>query len=228
MNKRQTDKVKKINLAVFDAKLRAMGEAGAFDGTMEDSLYRLFEQTEPVELSPDEKSRFYHTVTKASAENAIKEARRKTPVSRLPFGRFLQLVRDRSGLSPAQLAMALNKETSFVERLENGQIDPLQMIAGEIADIMQLFHMTITETIVTLKAFLLTNSVKHQRISGMARSSVKSADKGAQLAHAMDALQAAIGKKKGHGQPDADKIDPAYIENIRQELENRNAKELLK
>jgi transcriptional regulator with XRE-family HTH domain len=230
MSEHQIDKVKKIDLAAFDEKLRAMAEEGAFDSAMEGSLDRLFRQTEPKQLKKSEKNRFCNTVIKASARKAIIDARSKTPISNLPFGRFLQLVRDRSGLSHVQVAIALNKEASFVERLENGQISPLKLMPNEVADVMQLFRLTITEISATLKTFLSTISVKRQRVSGMARSSVRSdaEDKGASLAHAMDALQAAIKKKNDRGQPDVVKIDPVYLENLRQELENRNAKELLK
>lgn len=230
MNKHQIDKVKNTDLAAFDAKLRAMAKDGAFDSAMEEGLDRLFCQTEPIQLTYGEKKRFYNTVIKVSAENAIKDARRKTHVSTLPLGRFLQLVRDRSGLSHAQVAMVLNKEVSFIERLENGQIDPLRMMTSDVADVMQLFRLTVTEILATLKAFLSIASVKHQRVSGMARSSVKqnAKDKGTRLSHAMDAVQAAIKKKKGQGLPDAAKIDPAYIEKLRQELKKRNAESLLK
>ncbi len=229
MKKHQIDKIKKLDLTRFDAELRAMAENGAFDSAMEDNLERLFNQIEPTELKITEKDTFYNIVAKASSENAIVEARAKTHISSLPLGRFLQLIRDRSGLSHSQVAHSLNKESSFVERLENGQINPLKLMAKDMADIMQLFRLTITDIVTTLNAFLATNAAKRQRISGMARSSIKSdaGDKSARIAHAMDALQAAIEKKKGHGRVETEKIESAYIDSLKQELLKRDAKDLL-
>lgn len=229
MKKQKINKVKNLDLETFDAKLRAMAEDGAFDGAMEESLDRLVRKTEPTELTASELNQFYLTVKKASVEKAIMEARSKTPVTDLPLGRFLQLVRDRSGLSHAQVARGLNKDASFVERIENGQIDPLSLMANELADIMQLFRLTLTEMISSIKAFLSLAAVKRCKISGMARSSVKAdaEDKGERLAHAMDAALHAIAKKKTQDLPDIVKIDPDYLEIIKQELKQRRAEDLL-
>ena len=229
MKNHQIDKIKKLDSTAFDEKLRAMAEDGVFDSAMEENLERLFDQIEPTKLHINEKNAFYKTVTKASVENVIMEARAKTPVSNLPLGRFLQSVRDRSGLSHAQVAHSLNKKTSFIERLENGQINPLKLMVKDVANIMQMFRLTITDIITTLNAFIATNSAKGQRIKGMARTSIKSdaGDKGDRLAHAMDALQAAIEKKKSHGRVEAQKIEPTYIDTLKQELIKRNAKDLL-
>lgn len=229
MKKRQIDKVKKLDLALFDAKLRAMAENGTFDDAMEESLDRLVQETEPEELTANELKQFYQTVKKASVERAIMEARSKTPVTDLPLGRFLQLVRDRSGLSHVQVARVLNKDASFIERIENGQTDPLSLMADEVVDIMQLFHLTLTEMMCSIKAFLSLAGVKRCKISGMARSSVKAdaVDKGERLAHAMDAALHAITKKKTRGRPDSVKIDPGFMEAIKKELKQRKAEDLL-
>lgn len=229
MKKQQIDKVKNLDLATFDAKLRAMAESGAFDDAMEESLDRLLSQTEPIELTTGELSKFNSAVNRASVEKQILETRSKTPISSLPLGRFLQLVRDRSGLTRAQVASVLNKDASFIQRLENGQINPLDLKVNEVADIMQLFRLTLTNIISTIKSYLSIGLIQQNRISGMARSSIRAdaTDKGERLAHAMDALQAAILKRKSHSHADTEKIDPAYLEGLRRELKKRNAKDLL-
>ena len=228
MRKQQIDRIKNMDLATFDVKLRAMAENGAFDDAMEESLDRLMQETEPAKLTTSELNRFYHTVNKASVEKVIMEARSNTHVSSLPLGRFLQLVRDRTGLTHAQVAGALNKDALFIERLENGQINPLNLMASEVADIMQLFRLTLTNIISTIKVYLSIGLSKQNRISGMARSSIQAdaKDKGERLAHAMDALQAAIAKKS-YSRADIVKIDPAYLDGLKKELKKRNAKDLL-
>jgi len=229
MKKQKIDKVKELDLATFDTKLRAMAENGAFYDAMEESLDRLVRETEPAKLTDSELNQFYQTLKKASGENAIMDASSKTSITDLPFGRFLQLVRDRSGLSHEQVGNILNKDASFIERIEKGQLNPLNLMANEVADIMQLFRLTFTEMISVIKAFLSLASVKRLRISGMARSSVKAdaADKGERLAHAMDAALSAIAKKKNKDRPDIVKINPDYLDAIKQELKQRRAEDLL-
>lgn len=229
MKKQQIDKVKNLDLATFDAKLRAMAESGVFDGAMEKSIDRLLSQTEPIELTPGELNKFYGSVNRASVEKQILETRGKTPMSSLPLGRFLQLVRDRSGLTHAQVASVLNKDASFVQRLEKGQINPLNLKPCEVADIMQLFRLTLTNIVSTIKAYLSISLIQQNRMSGMARSSIQAdaADKGERLAHAMDVLQAAILKRKGQSHADTEKIDLSFLEGLTKELKKRGAKDLL-
>lgn len=226
MKKQQIDKVKNLDLATFDEKLRAMAESGAFDDAIEQSISKLLNQTEPIELNPCELNKFYNSANRASVQKQILETRIKTSISSLPLGRFLQLVRDRSRLTHAQVASALNKDASFVQRLENGQINPINLKPYEVADIMQLFRLTLTNVISTINAYLSIGSTQQSRISGMARSSIQAdaTDKGECLAHAMDALQAVILKRKGHS---TEKIDPDYLDGVRRELKKRGAKDLL-
>ncbi|MBU4000575.1 helix-turn-helix domain-containing protein [Patescibacteria group bacterium] len=229
MKKQQIKKIKELDLTIFEAKLQAMAENGAFDDAMEESLDRLVRETKPAELTSSELNHFYQTVKKASGENAIMDARTETPVTDLPLGRFLQLVRDRSGLSHAQVGIILNKDASFVERIENGQINPLNLMANEVADIMLLFKLSLTEFINSVKIFLSISHVKKGKINAMARSSIKagSIDKGNKLAHAMDAVLQAI-VKKSEKKIDEIKINPDYLEAIKQALKKRGAQNLLK
>lgn len=229
MKKHKNTKPINSDLASFDKELCAMAKDGEFDESIDESLERLMRRTEPSNLSNSELSRFYQTVGKASLENAIMEARGNTPLTNLPIGRFIQLIRDRSKLSYAQVAKALNKDASFVERLENGRIDPLKLMAHEVADIMQLFRLNISELTTTLKAFISAGTANQKRVSGMARSSMKAgaSDKGERLAHAMDALQMAIANKKGERTTESVHIDTAFIEGVRRELQKRDAKDLL-
>ena len=229
MKKQQIDKVKKLDLAIFEAKLQAMAEDGVFDSAMEESLDRLVRETEPAVLSDKELRQFYQTVRKTSHENAIMEARREVSAADLPFGRYLQLIRDKSGLSKTDMARLLNKDRSYIEKIENGRINPLHLLAKDVVDIMQLFKLTLTELKTLIKAFLTVSSAKSGRISAMARSSIKpgTKDKGDKLAHAMDAALQAIAKKTARTEPDKTQIDPKYLESVQKEIKQRGAKDLL-
>lgn len=231
MKKQQIEKVRKLDLAVFEKKLQTMTEEGDFDSAMEESLERLVSETVPAALSERELQQLYQTVTKASHENALIEARKKITIAKLPFGRHLQRIRDKSGLSQEDIGRLLRKDPLYIERIENGQINPLKLLPNDLANIMQLFRLTLTELKTTIKAFLSLSAVKPDRISAMARSSIKAGtkEKGDSLAHAMDAALQAIAKKspKTQEQVDQIKIDPKYLEDIKRVLKERRDNGLL-
>lgn len=229
MKKQQTDKVKNLDLTIFDAKLRAMADNGAFDDALDESLDRLLRETEPTELATSELSQFHQTVKKASVEKLITEARRVIPVKVLPFGRYLQLIRDKCDLSKTDIARVLNKDQTYINKIESGQTNPLHLIAKDVADIMQLFRLTLTDLKTTIASFLSLADSKKSKVSAMARSSIKAGEKGKEdsLGFAMDAALQAIATKKGKACHGPIKIDPDYIDAIKKVLKERGEKSLL-
>ena len=229
MKKRQIDKARKPDLAMFDAKLRAMAENGDFDDAMEENLDKLMRDTEPVELTAYEHSRFYRVIQKSSIENAIIEARKLTPLKAMSFGRYLQLVRDNGDLTKADIAKALNKDRTYIDKIEKGQTNPLQLRANDIADIMQLFRISLSELKTMITAFLSLAALKKgKRASAMARSSIKAGVKGKEdsLGLAMDAALQAIAKKEARDSKEHIKINPDYIDAVKQVLKERGEQNL--
>lgn len=231
MKKQQVEKVRKLDLAIFEKKLRAMAKKGDFDFAMDEILDISMEETEPADLSDRDLRRFYQTARKAAHENVLIEARKKVSTAELPFGRHLQRIRDKSGLSQADIARLLNKDLSYIEKIENGQINPLKLLVNDLTDIMQLFRLTLTELKITIKAFLSLAAVKPGKVSAMARSSIKAGtkEKGDSVAHAVDAALQAIAKRspKTREQEEQIKIDPKYLEDIKRVLKERGEEGLL-
>lgn len=229
MKKKQIDKVKNLDLSIFDAKLRDMAEKGIFDDNIEESLDRLVRDTEPTELTNSELKKFYQTLRKASHQNAIIEARRVTPITTLPFGRYLQLIRDKCDLTKTDIAKLLNKDSTYIDRIESGQTNPLYLLSKDVADIMQLFRITVSELKTTIKELLSLSNVKKGKTRAMARSSIKSEErgKGDSLEFAMDAALQAIAKKKDKAYDSNIKIDSDYIEAVKKVLKERGEEILL-
>lgn len=229
MKKQQTDKIKNLDLITFDAKLRAMAENGAFDEAMDESLDKLLRKTEPTELLASELNQFHRVVKKASVENLIMKARRTIPVMVLPLGRYLQLIRDRCDLTKTDIAQTLNKNRTYIDKIESGQTNPLHLIAKDVVDIMQLFRLTLTDLKIGIESFLSIAELKRSKANAMARSSIKPGEKGKgdSLGLAMDAALQTIATKKGkicHGNI---KIDPDYIGAIKKALKERGEESLL-
>lgn len=229
MKKPRTDDTKGPDLNSFDSKMIAMAKKGDFDNAINETLDRLFNEIESAPLSQSELIKFQNTVQNASVKRLILESRKTMPVKSIPFGRFLQLVRDRCEISKIDIARTLGKEPTFIEKIENGQTNPLDLIAEDVVDIMQLFRMTLTELKNSIAASLSVSDSKKIKISAIARSTLKSGDKGQEdkLGLAMDAALQAIIAKRGKSFNSEMVINPDYIETIKRILKNREESALL-
>ena len=229
MKKQRTDKIKNLDLSVFEDKLRAMAENGEIDSALATYFDTLDLENGPDLLNGSEVRKLYQTVNKASHTNAILKARKTVSIEGLPFGRFLHSVRDKSGLTKSDTAKLLNKDNPYIEKIENGQLNPLELGAANVADIMQLFRLTMTELITTVKTSLMLAKARPAKASAMGRSSIKdgSAERNDALSFAMDAAFLAIKKQQGKKQSDKAKIDPKYIDTIKKLLQERDETDLL-
>lgn len=207
--------INKIELSAIEKKLQ---ELDADD---------ILELCEPVLLSENELKYFKSNVNRAAMERVIVEAKLQVSYAKLPFGRYLQSIRDKSELTVQNIATLLKKEHSYITRIENGQLNPFKIPFNEMADIMQLFRISLTELKIIIEAFLKISPLKGKRVAGMARSSFKqgTVGKADTLSHAMDAVLQKIAIKK----PDSKKvsIDRKYIESVKTELQKRKDSKLL-
>ncbi len=75
---------------------------------------------------------------------AIAKARSATQLEIFtPFGRFIETIREKARLDRPAVAERLRKEDEFVERLERGHVNPLQLSPPELADIVELFGVNL-------------------------------------------------------------------------------------
>jgi transcriptional regulator with XRE-family HTH domain len=229
MKEQQFNKIKRLDLEAVDAKLREIAENGSFDEAVDESLVKHLRETEPSEISASEFNQFLKTVKKASVENMILKVRTEIPYKKLPLGRFIQLIRDRCDLTKTDIAKVLDKDLTYIDKIESGQTSPLHLEARDIADIMQLFRITVTELKNCIESFLSILDSKRYKANAMARSSIKAGEKGKDesLGLAMDAALQAIADKKGKSSHVPPVVSPDYISTIMEILIERGEKGLL-
>lgn len=73
---------------------------------------------------------------------------------KLTFGRWVEKVRKKAHLTHKFIAAALNKEPSFIEQLETGDILPWELTPGEGADIVSLFRIHLSAVVQLLEISL--------------------------------------------------------------------------
>ena len=211
MKKQYIKRIELAGLSVFEKQLQSL------------DIEDIFEILEAAPLSSNEFQLLHKNIDRANMKRILKKAKRAISSSGLPFGRFLQLIRMKSKAS-IQAVASLKKEPSYLIKIELCQINPLQIPPHEMADILELFRITLTELKATIKAQIKVAALRRKPISGMARSSIlRSNDKGEALSHAMDAV---LHKVQGD-QHKGVKIDEKYLMSVETILREKGEHSLL-
>ena len=138
------------------------------------------------------------------------------------FGRWIEAIRNIVGLTCADVAAAIDGEADIVERIERSDILPWQLKTTDVADLICLFRIHISAV---EQLFLKSEAVfiGHQTAAAAARSSASDlAIRGDSARRALDLYLAAKSKKS-----ESKRIPLNVMENVRRELDQRHAFELL-
>jgi transcriptional regulator with XRE-family HTH domain len=226
MNKKHIEKLEKTEVSVFEKKLHDMASSGELDSFINKIADQIYNELIPTPLSEVELKSLYQTVKKASQKKALKYAKKYLTVN-LVFGRLLQFLRKKSGLTQIDIARLLHKDRLYIENLENCQINPLKIPLCDLVDILELFRINLSEFVRAVKEYATLLSAKKSKVSAMARSSVKAGTKerGESLSHAIDSVLLAIAKKEG--QNHHTDVDSNLLEELKKELIKRGSNDLL-
>ena len=86
-----------------------------------------------------------------------------------PLGRWFEAIRESLRLTREDVAAAIGKEASFVERLERGEVMPWECDPGEVADLMRLFRLHSNAA-----SQLVNNSAAVNQVSGVRSAAARS------------------------------------------------------
>ncbi len=141
------------------------------------------ERSEAVELRI--KSNLKHRIQDAAIKEALDSAGKEV----LPFGRFIESVRERAGLSRSDLAERLRKSEEYVQQIERGDCIPLQLKTPDFADLIELFQINIRAAVEMLRVALDTLNYKSTfRASARACAGLRNDKRGEDVERALDAF----------------------------------------
>lgn len=126
----EKDLLELINAAVEDGSLQ-----WDIDDQTADALLSAPCPTLPIEVL----ERLQDRLRRQRCESPIREARKSVTDEDIPFGRFIELVREKAGLGRAPVAKMLRMDEEFVQRVERGDVPPDRVGIGEFIRIMDLF-----------------------------------------------------------------------------------------
>ena len=131
------------------------------------------------------KSNLKHRIQNAAIKQALSSAGKEV----LPFGRFIESVRERAGLSRSDVAERLKKTDEYVQRVERGDVVPTQLKTSDFADVVELFQITVRAAVEMLKtAFDTLNYKSTFRASARACAGLRNDKRGEDVERALDAF----------------------------------------
>src|SRR3990172_6936305 len=157
MSRKCIEELERLDLSVFEKKLHDLVSSGELDSSMNMFADQIYNKLVPTTLSKKELQFLYENIKKASQVKALRDTR-VYPTDNLAFGRLLQFLRNKSGLTQIDIARLLCKNKLYVENLENCQIDPLKMPVCDLVDILELFQINISKFIRVVKEFVTLSS----------------------------------------------------------------------
>ncbi len=145
----------------------------------------------------------------------------------LPFGRFIETVREKAGMTRLQIAGRLKKDEQYISRVERGDVDPASMAAPDMADIVELLHISFDSVTELVAASFSISRTKHSyrasaRSHGGLRHDVRTDD----VDRALDAFARKM-QNKSAADPKGSPEVAVCLARVRAELEKRGRKDLL-
>jgi transcriptional regulator with XRE-family HTH domain len=142
-----------------------------------------------TEISDAVKLRIKSNLKQRTQDAAIQLALSSAGKEVLPFGRFLESIRERAGLSRSDVAERLKKTDEYVQRVERGDVVPTQLKTPDFADLVELFQITVRAAVEMLKAAFDTLDYKSTfRASARACAGLRNDKRGEDVERALDAF----------------------------------------
>lgn len=178
----------------------------------------------PVECSSEEIESMHADFVKKVFGHLHQEPIRQIQ-QKLPFGRWIEAARKRARLTREGIAKAVSKDASFVQRLEEGEILPWSLSFVDAADIICLFRIHIEAVRYLISISLAVSNARRQveQFAARAGGELQSKERTENLKLALDL---ALASKAGQTELN-EEIDQ-WLKELREELQHRQATDLLK
>jgi transcriptional regulator with XRE-family HTH domain len=159
---------------------------------------------------------------------AIAGAKRSVEAKELPFGRFLEAVREKANLTRSDVGKRLQKTDEYVQRLERGDLNPVELPTRELADIVELFKLLLSAVREMITITLRTASTKETiRASARSHGGFRHDARGEDVERALDAFARKMARKSRPEDVELERVQTC-ISKLQEELKCRGQSKLLK
>jgi transcriptional regulator with XRE-family HTH domain len=134
-----------MNEKELNIGLRSLAKEGWFVVKMTDELGESLLSQKYAPSSDERKDQFISRLRVRIQDSAIQNAKREIDPSIVPFGLFIECLRECAHLTRAEIASRLGKDNEFVQQIEQGVVSPLQLPTIDVADLVILFQIKIKD-----------------------------------------------------------------------------------
>jgi len=187
-----------MNEKQLNANLRRLANDGSQVVDITDELVDSFLNRELNSPSAEIKDGFVSRLRIQLQDAAIEKARKAVGMKVVPFGRFLESVREKAELTRKEIAGRLRKQEQFVQRVERGDMSPIDIPPTDVADLVVLFQLRVRDVAQLISASLDIASAKQgfKTAAARAHGGIRHDQRSEDVEKAMDALAARL-KQKG-------------------------------
>ena len=213
------------NLEKFETKLRLLAKAGEIPYLVsEKEIEELSNECTGLILPPELEQKYLSSMKIAYENLAIDNARRMLHGQVRVFGRHIQYIRREAGLSLGRVAERLGKGEDFLQKLEFGQLNPLQLARETVSDIMEIFKINLKELISAIQMFLVVAPmVETAHVQARADTKIKEEQKIEDISIAVEDLMYRASRKDARSIP----IPEEFLKSITEELQRRGRTDLI-
>ena len=213
------------DLEQFEAHLKILAKAGEIPYPIsEKEIEELSSQCTGLTLPSELEEKYLSSMKKAYEDLAIDKVKKTLHGEIKVFGRHIQYIRKEANISISRIAERLNKDKDYVEKLESGQLSPLQIAKETAADIMEIFKINLKELTSAIQMFLkLAPMAQTASVHARANRKISEKEMLEDISIAMDDL-ISIASKKEHREISLPK---EFLEGIKSELERRGRTNLI-
>jgi len=187
-----------MNEKRLNANLRRLANEGSHVVDITDELVDSFLNREFNPPSAEVRDRSVSRLRIQLQDAAIEKARQTVDMKVIPFGRFIESVREKAELTRRDIAGRLRKHEQFVQRVERGDMSPIDIPPSDIADLVVLFQIKVRDVAQLVRASLEIASAKQgfKTAAARAHGGIRHDQRSEDVERAMDALAARL-KQKG-------------------------------
>ena len=180
-----------------------------------------------LEISEISKARVKSNLKVRMQDAAIKRARQSVQSKGIPFGRFIEAVRAGAGLTRIEIAERLGKTEQYLQRLERGDLSPIQLPVIEFVEIVELFHLRLPLVTEMVVASTQTAETKQTfRAAARSHGGIRHDARGEDVERALDAFAHKM-QKRAKSAAEVPQEIRVFISKIEGELKRRGRSDLL-
>jgi len=213
------------DLEKCEAELKLLAKSGEIPYPVsEKEIEELSNECAGLIVPPELEEKYLNSMKMAYENLAIDRVRRMLHGQVKVFGRHIQYIRKEAGLSLSRVAERLGKGEEFIQKLESGQLNPLQVAKETISDIMEIFKINVKELISAIQMFLvIAPMVETAHVHARADTKMKEEEKIEDISIAVEDLLYGASKKDARKVP----IPEEFLKNITEELQRRGRTDLI-